>query len=114
MKRNMKRMKSLAILLGLFATLVMAGQSFAAKTPPASAININTASVGQLMELPGIGQSKADAIVGYRTQQKFTSKEDLLNIKGIGEKLLARLSSHVTVSGKSGKTKPGTAGKTVR
>lgn len=110
------RMKYISTLLGLLAILAVASQLYAAKPPPASPIDINQASVEQLMELPGIGQSKAEAIVAYRAQNKFTSKEDLLNIKGIGEKLLAKLSEHVTVSGSGSAAVPktGMAGKVVR
>ncbi|MBT3181926.1 MAG: helix-hairpin-helix domain-containing protein [Deltaproteobacteria bacterium] len=98
--KRCKRMKSVSTLLGLLATLAITSQLYAAKPPPSSAVNINSASIEQLMELPGIGKSKAEAIVAYRTQSKFTAKDDLLNIRGIGEKLLAKLDSYVTVSGK--------------
>jgi len=101
-------MKSVSTLLGLLATLAIASQLYAAKPPPSAPVNINSASVEQLMELPGIGKSKAEAIVAYRTQMKFASKEDLLNIRGIGEKLLAKLDSYVIVSGKGAVKRPGT------
>lgn len=47
-------------------------------------ININTAEKEQLMTLPGIGESKADAIIAYRQAQgNFQSTEELMNIRGI-------------------------------
>lgn len=47
-------------------------------------ININTATAEMLMTLPGIGQSKADAIIKYREQHgAFNSIEDIKNISGI-------------------------------
>ena len=107
-----KRMKSMSILMGLLAVLAVSSNLYAANTPSEGAININTASVEQLMQLPGIGESKAKAIVEFRTQNKFGSKEDLAQVRGIGEKLLAKLSGQITVSG--GKTKPGNAGKVKR
>ena len=49
-------------------------------------ININEASVDQLMDLPGIGETKANEIVQYRaTNGYFDRIEDILNVPGIGE-----------------------------
>ncbi len=95
-------------MLGLLATLAFASASMATKAAPAEPININTASVEQLMEVPGIGLSKAQAIVQYRSTTPFASTDDLINVKGIGEKLLAKITPYVTVKGMS---KSGTAGK---
>lgn len=114
---NSKRfigMKSVVAVFGLLALLVLASQALAAKNPPEVPVNINTASVEQLMELPGIGQSKAQAIVAYRQSQPFKSTEDLTNVKGIGDKLLAKISPYVTVSGRSRSKKPGAAGGAAR
>lgn len=112
--RTSKAVKSIAAVMGMLAVLAMAGQSFAAKQPPASQVNINTASVDQLMELPGIGKVKAEAIVAYRTKTPFESVSDLTNVRGIGEKLLAKISEYVTVSGASQTANSGTAGKARR
>ena len=50
-------------------------------------VNVNQATVEQLTQLPGIGKSKAQAIVDYRTEQgKFKSVADLAQVKGIGDK----------------------------
>lgn len=52
-------------------------------------ININFADIDMLTQLNGVGEKKAKAIVEYRDfYGKFTSTEDLLNVKGIGEKIL--------------------------
>ncbi|MFC3121926.1 ComEA family DNA-binding protein [Agaribacter flavus] len=61
-------------------------------------VNINTAEVSVLSSLPGIGQKKAQAIVDYRKLNgKFRSKEELVNVKGIGEKLLEKVITYIEV-----------------
>ena len=55
-------------------------------------INVNTATALELTLLPGIGEAKARAIVEYRKENgPFTQPEDLLKIKGIGEKILEEI-----------------------
>ncbi|MBE0379437.1 ComEA family DNA-binding protein [Pseudoalteromonas prydzensis] len=59
-------------------------------------VNVNQATVEQLSQLPGIGKSKAQAIIDYRTTQgKFKSVADLAQVKGIGDKLVAKLEGKV-------------------
>lgn len=53
-------------------------------------ININSASVEELVKLKGIGLKKAEAIVNYRNKNgAFKSLDDLLNIKGVGVKIIS-------------------------
>ncbi len=63
-------------------------------------ININTATVEELQTLPKVGPKTAEAIVKYRKEHPFESVEDLLNVKGIGEKKLELIRPHVTVGKK--------------
>lgn len=70
------------------------------ETQPDSAglININTASAQQLMQLSGIGEVKARAIVRYREENGgFKSVDEILNVKGIGEKTFEKIRSQITV-----------------
>ena len=61
-------------------------------------ININTASVSELMQLPGIGEAKANAIVTYREKYgKFTSIEEIMNVTGISESVYLKIKDSITV-----------------
>ena len=75
----------------------------AAQTGPAApAINLNTATVEQLETLPGIGRKTAELIVQHRTKSGgFKRIEDLMNVKGIGEKSFLTLKPLVTVAAKA-------------
>jgi len=61
-------------------------------------ININKATVEELMTIPGIGQTKAQSIVDYRNENgKFKSVDELTNITGIGAKTLEKLRDKVDI-----------------
>lgn len=76
------------------AMLLLTGVAFAADK-----INVNTATQEELQTLNGIGASTAAAIINYRDQMgEFKSLNSLLEVKGIGEKKLAKLSEQLTVS----------------
>jgi competence protein ComEA len=68
-------------------------------TPPAGEpVNINTASVDLLVELPGIGPTTAQKIVDYRDENgPFERVEDLLKIPGIGPETLEKIRGLITV-----------------
>ena len=62
-------------------------------------VDINTATLDELQTLSGIGPVIAQRIIDYRTENgAFTSIDDLLNVKGIGEATLNKFRDRVTVS----------------
>ena len=86
----------LALVLGL---VFVAGPVFAAAKPiPTGKINLNAASVEQLSTLPGVGAKLAARIVEHRQKAGgFKTAQELLNVKGIGEKNFAKLQPFLTL-----------------
>lgn len=61
-------------------------------------ININNATVADLITLSGIGEAKAKTIIDYRNENgNFKSIDDLKNVSGIGESLLEKIKDYITV-----------------
>lgn len=74
------------------------------KHPPAKPLDLNTATVEQLEQLPGIGPSTAKAIVQFREKSgPFERIEDLLAIHGISRKKLEKLRPYVIIRSPAGK-----------
>jgi competence protein ComEA len=100
------RWVALALVLTMGATLVGTsgparaaaprGEESVAKAPQ---VDVNRASVEELQSLPGIGQVTAERIVAFREEHgPFRRVEDLMKVKGIGEKSFQKLRSRVKVS----------------
>lgn len=77
-----------------------------AKTPVAAApaasdfkVNVNLADTTQLALVPGIGPTRAKAIVTYRAGKTFQSPADLMKVKGIGPKSYAKMKTFLAVDG---------------
>ena len=71
----------------------------AAPSAALAAVNLNTASPDELVAVPGIGPSKAAAIVEHRkTHGPFKSVDDLKQVKGFRDKLVERLRPELTVA----------------
>lgn len=81
------------------AAVVLTGSALAAgKSTPAGKVNINTASAEQLATLPGVGPKLAARIVEYRSKAgSFRAPQELLNVKGVGEKNYTKLEPWLTV-----------------
>lgn len=82
----MNRLKIAAIIIAFAPAVTLSGQAYAGP------VNINTATVEQLdMELNGVGPTIAQRIVEYRKAQgEFTQAEQLVEVKGIGDKTLSK------------------------
>jgi len=72
----------------------------AQEAPEASGVvNLNTASAEELTRLPGIGDSKAQAIIARRENHRFRRVEDVMRVRGIGRATFRRLRPMLTVEG---------------
>ncbi len=68
-------------------------------------VNLNTATVDELKQLPGIGKTKAKRIIEYRDKVGgFKNIKEILNVKGIGPKLFEKIRPYITVGTASLKT----------
>ena len=88
----LKSLQSLALVLALAGPV-------AAERAPQRPVNLNTATVTELMQLPRVGARTAERIVAFRKQHGgFLRPEELMNVKGIGEKTFTRLKPYIRVS----------------
>ena len=95
MKTRMQRLSTLALAVALAFAALPAVAAEAGKT-----VNVNTASVEQLQLLPHVGPAVAARIVEHREKNgAFKQAEDLMQVRGIGEKSFERLRPYVSTSG---------------
>jgi competence protein ComEA len=86
----------LGMVLGGTAPAWCADTAVVTESASTAKINLNTATTEQLTALPGVGETIAGAIVVYRDNNgAFRSVEELLEVKGIGEKKLIAISEVV-------------------
>ncbi len=82
--------------------LLVVAMLFAFVSVAFAAVNLNTATKEELDAVKGIGPVKAQAIVDYRQKNgSFKSVDDLKNVKGFGEKSVAKMKADLSVSGAS-------------
>ncbi len=95
--RRSKIVCVLALCLGLvFSSVSVLAQKSA--VVPAEKINLNSATAEQLQSIPGIGPSTAKSILDYRAKAgKFNKIEEIINVKGIGEKKFQKIKDRLTV-----------------
>lgn len=97
----------LAAVFLLAAGWCAAGNAFAQKKPPSRPVDLNTATVAQLEKVPGIGPSRARAIVNLREKSgAFERVEDLLVIRGINKARLDKMRPYISVEPPAGKSAP--------
>jgi competence protein ComEA len=107
----MVRIVIVALLVFGLGVATSAAQDTARRSSPASSasasapINLNTATAAQLETLPGIGKATAERILEYRQKNgSFKKVEDLMNVRGVGEKSFLKLKPLVTVSAMKGES----------
>ncbi len=93
----MQFIRQMVTVLAAMVVFTVAGPHPGYGTESGQRVDINSASVAELASLPGIGESKAKAIVEYRAVDPFKSVDDLKKVKGIGEKTLEALRPDITV-----------------
>jgi len=92
-----RRWRSLALTAA--ALLLWLTVSGAQKTPPATPLDLNSATVEQLEQLPGVGPTIAAAIVRFREKSGPLHRvEDLLAVRGVSKNKLAKLRPYVFVA----------------
>ena len=94
--------KSTSVMTALLVSAILVANASVSLADTASGqevVNINTATAAELAFLPGIGPSKAEAIVKYRKNKPFKKIEQIMRVKGIGRKSFVAMRKHLNIDG---------------
>jgi comEA protein len=95
--KQIRRTMVLVLCLGLILAPA-AAMAQKSKSTLTEKVNLNTATLEQLQTLPGVGPSLAKTIIDYRSKSgKFSKIEELLNVKGVGEKKYQKIKDRLVV-----------------
>ena len=98
MKNFMIRSLVLSVVFGLVFSFVFSLPAQATEKSGEKKININTASLAELQELPRIGEKVAQRIIDFRkTHGMFKKIEEIMKVQGIGEKIFLQIKDRITV-----------------
>jgi competence ComEA-like helix-hairpin-helix protein len=104
MKRCIPHARAICLLA---AFVLFADALHSQKTPPAAPLDLNSATIEQLEQLPGVGPTIADAIVRFREKSGPLHRvEDLLAVRGVSKTKLEGLRPYVFVAVPARKSPP--------
>jgi comEA protein len=104
MRNSMLKSVVLGVIFALVFFLLLPSQSQAAQKTSEKKININTASLTELQELPRIGERVAQRIIDFRKENgNFKKIEEIMKVQGIGEKVFNQIKDRITVGSLSKK-----------
>ena len=97
MKQFITKGVAVSLILGLFVFPLLAQQAQTQK-PTGDKVNLNTATLEELQKLPRVGPKVAQRIIDFRKQNgSFKKIEEIMKVRGIGEKTFARMKDMLTV-----------------
>ena len=98
MKNFISKSMALAVVIGLLVSLLLPLQAQTAQKNEEKKININTASLTELQQLPRIGEKVAQRIIDFRKEHgNFKKIEEIMKVQGIGEKVFQQIKDRITV-----------------